>query len=84
MTKFLSLLFLSLLPIQADLVAHYALDETDPSTTFVLDSLQQNNGVLIGNLAPTKSFAALHGTGYNFPLASGFSIDPSPQVQPTD
>lgn len=84
MTKFLSLLFLSLLPIQADLVAHYALDETDPSTTFVLDSLQQNNGVLIGNLAPTKSFAALHGTGYNFPLASGFRIDPSPQVQPTD
>jgi len=84
MTKLLSILTLSLLPIQADLVAHYALDETDPASNVVTDSLGQNNGVTIGSTSPTKGFAALHNTGYNFPLRSGFRIPATPTVQPTD
>ncbi len=84
MTKPLPLFLCILLPASADLVAHYALDETDTTTTVVQDSLQQNNGVLIGNSNPTKNFTAIHGTGYNFPLRSGFRVDPAPEVQPTD
>ncbi|MDF1712746.1 MAG: lamin tail domain-containing protein, partial [Akkermansiaceae bacterium] len=84
MTKLLPLLFVNLLPASADLVAHYALDETDTTTSVVQDSLQQNNGVLIGSGSPTKNFTAPHGTGYDFPLRSGFRVDPAPAVQPND
>jgi hypothetical protein len=76
-------LFSLLLPIQADLVAHYALDETDPGTT-VDDSLNKNPGTLIGTAAPTKGFTSPLNTGYDFPLRSGFKIDPATEVQPTD
>ncbi|MDA9830801.1 LamG domain-containing protein, partial [Akkermansiaceae bacterium] len=84
MTKLLPLFFVNLLPASADLVAHYALDETDTTTSVVQDSLQQNNGVLIGSGSPTKNFTAPHGTGYDFPLRSGFRVDPAPEVQPND
>lgn len=84
MKKFLSLFLCGLLPLSGDLVVHYALDETDTTTSVVQDSLQENNGFLIGSSNPTKNFAALHGTGYNFPLRSGFRVNPSPEVQPTD
>ena len=84
MKKFLSLFLCSLIPVSADLVAHYALDETDASTRVIQDSLQLNNGLLIGNSNPTKNFRALHGTGYDFPLRSGFRVNPAPEVQPTD
>ena len=84
MTKLLPLFLYSLLPASADLVAHYALDETDTATSVVQDSLQQNNGVLIGSSNPTKNFTAIHGSGYDFPLRSGFRVDPAPEVQPTD
>ena len=68
----------------ADLVAHYALDETDAGSTVVTDSLGNNPGELIGSATVTKGFSALHGTGYDFPLRSGFKIAPSPEVRPTD
>lgn len=84
MTKLLPLFFVTFLPASADLVAHYALDETDTTTSVVQDSLQQNNGVLIGSGSPTKNFTAPHGTGYDFPLRSGFRVDPAPEVQPND
>ncbi|MDC0281751.1 lamin tail domain-containing protein [Akkermansiaceae bacterium] len=84
MKKFLSLFLCSLIPVSADLVAHYALDETDASTKVIQDSLQLNNGLLIGNSNPTKNFRALHGTGYDFPLRSGFRVNPALEVQPTD
>ncbi|HBF17845.1 MAG TPA: hypothetical protein DDW37_09425, partial [Verrucomicrobiales bacterium] len=84
MKNFLFLFLCSIIPVSADLVAHYALDETDPGTSVVQDSLQQNNGLLIGSSSPAKDFKALHGTGYDFPLRSGFRVNPSPEVQPTD
>ncbi|MFT6239342.1 MAG: hypothetical protein ACJAQT_001421 [Akkermansiaceae bacterium] len=70
-------------PAYADLVAHYALDETSPSP-IVTDSLGQNPGTLIGTATPTKGFTAPHATAYDFPLRSGFKINPSPEVQPSD
>ncbi|MFW2386008.1 MAG: lamin tail domain-containing protein [Akkermansiaceae bacterium] len=82
MKFFLPMLAL-LAPLDADLVAHYALDETGNSST-VTDSFGSNHGTLIGASSPTKGFAAPFSTGYNFPLRSGFKIDPSPEVQPTD
>lgn len=79
------ILFLILLsPAWSDLVAHYSLDETDPGTDAVTDSLGINHGTLIGSSNPTKNFSAPHGTGYNFPLRSGFKIDPATEVRPTD
>ena len=84
MTKFLPLFLGGLITANADLVAHYALDETDTTTSIVQDSLKQNDGILIGSSSPAKDFKALHGTGYDFPLRSGFRVNPSPEVQPTD
>ena len=84
MTKFLSLFLCGLITANADLVAHYALDETDTTTNIVQDSLEQNDGILIGSSSPAKDFKAVHGTGYDFPLRSGFRVNPSPEVQPTD
>ncbi|MGD1978159.1 MAG: hypothetical protein PVJ98_02100, partial [Akkermansiaceae bacterium] len=84
--RFLLFTFLSLLAAfsRGDLVAHYDLDETDPGSSVVADSLLQNEGVLIGSSNPTKNFTSPLGTGYNFPTASGFRINPAPEVQPTD
>lgn len=84
--RFLLFTFLSLLAAfsRGDLVAHYGLDETDPGSSVVADSLLQNEGVLIGSSNPTKNFTSPLGTGYNFPTASGFRINPAPEVQPTD
>lgn len=86
MTRFLiPALSLTLLPpLQADLVAHYGLNETDPGSTLVSDSLNQNHGTLIGSGTPTKGFSSPLDSGYDFPLRSGFSITPAPEVQPTD
>ena len=84
MTKFLSFFLCGLLPTSADLVAHYALNETNTATSVVQDSLEQNNGILIGSSSPIKNFGSPHGTGYDFPLRSGFRVNPSPEVQPTD
>lgn len=74
---------LLLSPAWSDLVAHYALDETS-ATTIVADSLGQNPGTLIGTAAPTKGFSAPHANAYDFPLRSGFKVDPAPAVQPSD
>lgn len=68
--------------LQADLVAHYALDETGGSV--VTDSFGDNHGEVIGSGSAGQGFAALHGTGYNFATRSGFEISPAPEVQPTD
>ncbi|MGC6427043.1 MAG: lamin tail domain-containing protein [Akkermansiaceae bacterium] len=81
--KSLPLLLTLIFPLQADLVAHYALDETSGSTT-VTDSIGLNNGTLIGTSSATKGLSAPFGTAYDFPLRSGFKIDPTPAVQPTD
>ncbi|MGJ8697569.1 MAG: lamin tail domain-containing protein [Verrucomicrobiaceae bacterium] len=84
MTKLLALFLLLLAPLRADLVAHYALDETDPASTTVSDSLGKNPGTLIGSASPTKNFTSPLNVGYDFPTRSGFKIDPAPEVQPTD
>ena len=66
----LPLLFL-LFSAKADLVAHYALDETGPST-LVTDCLGNNHGTLIGSATPTKGFPSPHATGND---GSGIRID---------
>ncbi len=68
--SFLPLLFL-LFSAKADLVAHYALDETGPST-LVTDCLGNNHGTLIGSATPTKGFPSPHATGND---GSGIRID---------
>ncbi len=70
--------------LSADLVAHYALDETDPTSPIVNDSFGNNPGTLIGSAPPTKNFVGAHGSSHNFPQRSGFSISPAPEVQPAD
>lgn len=83
MSRLLPLLLLLIFPLRADLVAHYPLDDTGPST-LVTDSFANNHGTEIGSATPTKGITAPHGTAYDLPLRSGFHIEPSPQVQPTD
>ena len=67
----------------ADLVAHYALDETDPGNAMVTDSFGQNHGMVVGT-GTTKNFQAPHGTGYDFTLSSGVNIPPASEIRPTD
>ena len=79
-----SMLLIAVIPLgKADLVAHWAMDETGAGTV-VTDSFGDNHGTVIGSGTATKGVAAPHGTGYDFALSSGFSIPPNATVRPTD
>ena len=72
---------------QADLVAHYALDEPAGSGDTVIDSLGSNDGTLIGAPHVTRevpSFLPALGTAYEFGLRGGANLGTGEEVRPVD
>ena len=76
------------LPCHADLVAHYALDETDGDAAPAADSLGANPGAVIGGAGNvSKGFAspkAYLGSSYDFALRGGLDLGDSTVVRPID
>ncbi len=73
---------------RADLVAHYALDETDDSASPAVDSLGNNPGNIIGgeaNLSKGVASAMPHlNTAYHFEIRGGLNIGTSQAARPSD
>ena len=77
-------LFLIACNARADLVAHYALDETDPGNNTVTDSLGLNHGTIISPGNVTKGLPGPHGAVYDFGLRGGVNIPPASEIRPDD
>ncbi|NRB27084.1 MAG: hypothetical protein HRU37_05310, partial [Roseibacillus sp.] len=80
-------LFLGTSPTLADLVAHYALDDSPAGGDTVIDSLGRNNGVLINSASVTRGGAAhdpTFGTACDFALRGGINLGTRTEVRPVD
>lgn len=71
----------------ADLVVHYAFDESNQSNETVVDSLGRNNGTLINAsevIREAPSHDPLFGTACEFPARSGVNLGTDSAVRPVD
>ena len=71
----------------ADLVVHYAFDESNQSNETVVDSLGRNNGTLINAsevIREAPSHDPLFGTACEFPPRSGVNLGTDSAVRPVD